>query len=236
MPAMRCIRPGCCAWTRSPRWRSRPYGLVYYGGAARTGAHDRWLRTEAAPQLASPATRMAFDADYEHVLTMQARRRRLDAALEEMAAAGEFTPLVRRMCCLRGVGTLTGFGLAVEIGDRTRFTGNTIGSFVGLVPSEFSSGSSRAQGSITKTGNTHARRLLVEAAWHHRPRYRVGAVMRSRWEQAPASARVRGDEGVTRATVAGTAGGWGFSNAGNGRWWRTWRSPVSWRGGAGRWR
>ena len=174
------------------------HGIVYYGGAAWTGTHDRWLRTEAAPQLTSSATRMAFDADYEHVLTMQARRRRLDTAIEEMAAASEFTPIVRRMCCLRGVSTLTGFGLAVEIGDWTRFTGNTIGSFVGLVPSEYSSGSSRVQGSITKTGNTHARRLLVEAAWHHRPRYCVGAVMRSRWDQAPAAARAGGDEGNRR--------------------------------------
>ncbi|WP_404825142.1 transposase [Propionibacterium acidifaciens] len=64
------------------------------------------------------------------------------------------------------VSTLTGFGLAVEIGDWTRFTGNSIGSYLGLVPSENSSGQSRALGPITKTGNGHARRLLVEAAWH----------------------------------------------------------------------
>jgi transposase len=75
---------------------------------------------------------------------------------------------VHRLGCLRGISTLTGFALTVEIGDWHRFTGRTIGSFVGLVPSESSSGSSRVQGSITKTGNTHARRLLVEAAWHHR--------------------------------------------------------------------
>lgn len=174
------------------------HGIVYYGGTAWTGAHDRWLRTEAAPQLTARATRIAFDADYDHVLTMQARRGRLDTAIEEMAADSEFTPIVRRVSCLRGVNTLTGFGLAVEIGDWTRFTGNTIGSFVGLVPSEYSSGSSRVQGSITKTGNTHVRRLLVEAAWHHRPRYHVGAVMRSRWDQASPAARARGDEGNRR--------------------------------------
>jgi transposase len=174
------------------------HGIVYYEGAAWTGAHDRWLRSVAAPQLTAAASRMAFDADYDHVLTMQSRRRRLDSAIEDMAAASEFTPIVRRVSCLRGVSTLTGFGLAVEIGDWTRFTGNTIGSFVGLVPSEFSSGSSRVQGAITKTGNTHARRLLVEAAWHHRPRYHVGAVMRSRWDQASAAARARGDEGNRR--------------------------------------
>ena len=174
------------------------HGIVYYGGKAWTGAHDRWLRTEAAPRLPMPATRMAFDADYEHALTLLARRARLDASIEEIAANSEFTPIVRRVSCLRGVSTLTGFALAVEIGDWNRFTGNTIGSFVGLVPAEYSSGSTRAQGPITKTGNSHVRRLLVEAAWHHRPRYRVGTVMRSRWELAPVAARVRGDEGNRR--------------------------------------
>lgn len=143
------------------------HGIVYHGGAAWTGAHDRWLRTEAAPRLRAPATRLAFDADYDHVLTMQARRGRLDSAIEDVAADCEFTPIVRRVSCLRGVSTLTGSALAAEIGDWNRFTGHTIGSFVGLVPSEYSSGSSRVQGTITKTGNTHVRRLLVEAAWHH---------------------------------------------------------------------
>jgi len=100
-----------------------------------------------------------------------------------MAADSQFTPLVRRLGCLRGVGDLTGLALAVEIGDWHRFTGNTIGSFVGLVPSEYSSGSSRVQGSITKTGNTHARRLLVEAAWHHRARYVVGNTGEAHFEE-----------------------------------------------------
>ena len=73
-----------------------------------------------------------------------------------------------RLCSLRGVSTLTAFGLAVEIGDWDRLTGRTIGAYLGLVPCEYSSGATRAQGSITKTGNTHARRLLIEAAWYHR--------------------------------------------------------------------
>jgi transposase len=76
--------------------------------------------------------------------------------------------LTRRLAYLRGVSTLTGFALAVEIGDWDRFTGASIGAYLGLVPSEYSSGTSRAHGAITKTGNTHVRRLLVEAAWHHR--------------------------------------------------------------------
>jgi transposase len=174
------------------------HGIVYDGGAAWTGTHDAWLRREALPQLPSPVTRMAFDSDYEAVLTVRARRDRLDAAIEQLAAGSEFAPLVHRLGCLRGVSTLTGFALAVEIGDWHRFTGATIGSFVGLTPSEHSSGASRAQGPITKTGNSHVRRLLVEAAWHHRPRYTVGKTMRDRWELAPAAARVRGDEGNQR--------------------------------------
>ena len=173
-------------------------GIVYYGGNAWTGKHDAWLRCDALPQLGSRATRLAFDSDYETVLVTKARRDRLDASIEQMAADSEFTAMVRRLGCLRGVSTLTGFALAVEIGDWHRFTGNTIGSFVGLVPSEYSSGTSRVQGSITKTGNTHARRLLVEAAWHHRSRYTAGKTMRDRWELAPAAARARGDEGNRR--------------------------------------
>ena len=74
-----------------------------------------------------------------------------------------------------GCRTLTAFGLAVEIGDWHRFTGATIGAYLGLVPTESSSGQQRSQGSITKAGNTHARRLLVEAAWHHRRAYRTPA-------------------------------------------------------------
>ena len=66
------------------------------------------------------------------------------------------------------------------------------------MPSEYSSGQSRVQGSITKTGNTHARRLLVEAAWHHRTRYVVGKTMRDRWDLASPAARARGDAGNRR--------------------------------------
>jgi transposase len=174
------------------------HGIVYCDGDAWTGKHDTWLRHDALPQLNDRAIRLAFDSDYDTVLVTKARRDRLDAAIEQMATDCEFTPLVRRLGCLRGVSTLTGFALAVEIGDWNRFTGNTIGSFVGLVPSEYSSGTSRVQGSITKTGNTHVRRLMVEAAWHHRARYTVGKTMRDRWDLAPAAARARGDQGNRR--------------------------------------
>jgi transposase len=174
------------------------HGIVYSGGAAWTGVHDRWLRSEAFALLTGSATRLAFDAAYDAVLMVKARRDRLDAVIEQLAADSEFTPLVRRLGCLRGIGTLTGFALAVEIGDWHRFTGNSIGTFVGLTPSEYSSGKTRTLGPITKTGNGHVRRLLVEAAWHHLPRYTIGKTMQDRWALAPAAARARGDAGNRR--------------------------------------
>ncbi|AII03818.1 MULTISPECIES: IS110 family RNA-guided transposase [Rhodococcus] len=171
-------------------------GLVYSGGAAWTAAHDVWLRGQSFDQ---PALQAAFDSDYEAMILTLARRDRLDAAIADMAEDSPYTPMVRRLGCLRGVSTLTAFGLAVEIGDWQRFTGNTIGAYVGLVPSEYSSGTSRSQGSITKTGNGHARRLLVEAAWHHRKTYRnPGQVMHRRWEKASPAARARGHAGNHR--------------------------------------
>jgi len=136
-------------------------GILYTGGQAWTGRHDRWLRQQ---RLEAMTTQLAFDSDYDTVMSVTARRDRLDKAIVELAGDSEFTPVVRRLSCLRGISTLTAFALAVEIGDWHRFTGNSIGSFVGLVPSEHSSGTSRVQGSITKTGSTHARRLLIEAA------------------------------------------------------------------------
>lgn len=131
-------------------------------------------------------------------MATKARRDRPDAVIEAIAADSEFTPVVRRLGCLRGVADLTGFALAVEIGYWHRLTGKSISSFVGLVPSEDSSGASRSQGSITKTGNKHVRRLLIEAAWHHRKPYRPGTVMRRRWDQATPAARARGDQGNRR--------------------------------------
>ncbi len=171
------------------------HGIVYYDGTAWTGRHDAWLRRQ---RFDNAATRLTFESDYETVLSVTARRDRLDAAIATLAEDSELTPIVHRLGCLRGISTLTAFGLAVEIGDWDRFTGNTIGSFVGLVPSEHSSGTSRSQGPITKAGNSHARRLLVEAAWHHRSPYRASKTLRDRWELAPPAARARGDAGNRR--------------------------------------
>jgi transposase len=165
-------------------------GIVYCGGNAWTGRHELWLRRQ---RFDNPALQLSFDTACDAMTACLKRRNRLDEAIEAMAAKSEFTPVVRRLGCIRGIATLTAFGLAVEIGDWHRLTGRTVGAYLGLVPSEYSSGASRAQGSVTKTGNGHARRLLVEAAWHHRTRYRPGVDLRRRWELAPPAARTRGD-------------------------------------------
>jgi transposase len=169
-------------------------GLVFEG-AAWTRAHDRWL---GQLRLDQAGLRVAYDEAYGTVLAIQARRDRLEVAIAELAATPAWAPLVGRLGCLRGVGVLTGFGLAVEIGDWHRFTGATIGAYLGLVPAEQSSGAQRVQGSITKTGNTHARRLLVESAWHHRKPYRPSQPLQRRQAGQPAAVRERAERGNHR--------------------------------------
>jgi len=171
------------------------HGIVYSGGKAWTQAHDTWLLKQGFPLA---GTRAAFEDAYETVVLATGRRDRLDEVIVAMAADSQFTPVVHRLWCLRGISTLTAFSLAVEIGDWDRFTGASIGAYLGLVPSEHSSGASRSQGGITKTGNSHARRLLVEAAWHHRKPYRPTAILRRRWEQSPPAAVARAQAGNHR--------------------------------------
>lgn len=172
------------------------HGIVYYGGGTWTQAHHRWLQHQ---RFALASTQTAFDTSYETVVLAEARRDRLDKAIIALAVDPTWAPTVIKLSCLRGISTLTGFALAVEIGDWSRFTGSTIGAYLGLVPSEFSSGTKRSQGPITKTGNVHARRLLVEAAWHHLRPYRTpGLTMRARWAAASPAAQARGHAGNQR--------------------------------------
>ena len=180
-----------------------------------------------------PGLQLAFDTAYDTMLATLARRDRLDAAITAMAADSAFTPVVHRLGCLRGVSTLTAFGLAVEIGDWHRLTGRSIGAYLGLVPTEYSSGGTRSQGSITKTGNGHARRLLVEAAWHHRTPYRspVASCAAAGTAATPA-ARDRGQRGNRRLHASL---GRRSTPARSGPWSPTPRSPASWPAGAGRW-
>jgi transposase len=204
-------------------------GLVF-AGAAWTQGHARWL-AGVGLEFDQPGLGVAVDEAHGAVLAVQARRHRLDGAIGELAATPPWAPVVARLGCLGGVGVLTSFGLAVEIGDWHRFTGATLGAWLGLVPSEQSSGGRRAQGSITKTGNTHARRLLVEAAWHHRKPYRPSRELRARQDRQPAAVRERADVGNRRLQQR-----WCRLDARAKRPPSAWsRSPASLPAGAGAW-
>jgi hypothetical protein len=132
------------------------------------------------------------------LLTVQ-RRDRLDAAITAMAEHGEYAAVVRRLGCLRGISTLTGFGLAVEIGDWHRFSGNSIGAFLGLVPTEHSSGNpgprDRSPRPATATPDDCSSKRPGTTA---RPTVTPGLTMRTRWEHASPAARARGHEGNRR--------------------------------------
>src|SRR5205823_10344227 len=117
----------------------------------------------------------------------------LDRAIIETASLPTYAGTVGRLCCLRGVSTLTALALTVELGDWHRFDPARLGAFLGLVPSEQSSGAQRRQGPITKTGNGHARRLLVEAAWHQRRPPRPSLALTGRRADQPAAVRAQAE-------------------------------------------
>jgi len=171
-------------------------GIVYSGGTAWTCVHEAWLRKQ---RFADHYLAAAFDHSFDAVLAATAARDRLDEQILDVAASPRFADPVNRLGCLRGISALTGLALTVEIGDWSRFTGSSIGAYVGLVPSEYSTGTSRVQGSITKAGNTHARRLLIEAAWHHRKSDSTsGPSLRARWAKVDPALRARGHAGNRR--------------------------------------
>jgi transposase len=170
------------------------HGLVY-DGSAWTGAHELWLRRQC---FESRPLALAFDECYEAVTHARARRDALDRAISQLAAEPPFADVVGRLGCLRGVSTLTALGLTVELGDWGRFRPQSLGPFLGLTPSEDSTGERRRLGAITKTGNTHARRLLIEAAWHQRRPLRASATLERRREGQPAAVRARADQSARR--------------------------------------
>lgn len=170
------------------------HGLVYEGSAW-TLAHDAWLRRQ---RFESRPLALACEEYYGAVCQTKGRRDALDRAIAELASEAPFAEIVGRLVCLRGVSTLTALALTVELGNWQRFRAQSLGPFLGLVPSEHSSGERRRQGAITKTGNTHARRLLVEAAWHQRRPLRASAALERRRQGQPAAVRARADASARR--------------------------------------
>src|SRR5437667_1468787 len=132
----------------------------------------KWLSEQ---RLDYAAEQITFDSYLHAVDLVDARIEALERAIRETAEQQPWKQLVARLRCLRGLDTLTALALVAEIGDFSRFrTAAEFMAFVGLVPSEHSTGEKRRQGSITTVGNAHVRRLLVESAWHARRRAKVG--------------------------------------------------------------
>jgi transposase len=150
--------------------------------------HRDWLATL---RLAQPAQQAVLAEALTALDQGAARLGRLEDAIRDLAAGGPLAPLVDAVQALRGVGLVTAATLAAELGDLTRFASpRQAMAYVGLVPGEHSSGGRTRRGGVTKTGNAHARRVLVGAAWHYRHPPRVGAALRRR--QAGQSAAVIG--------------------------------------------
>jgi transposase len=148
-------------------------------------AHDAWLRAQRWPLPALDQTHAAY---LRAVDETRARLRDVETDLRGLLDLEPLRPRVQRLRCFRGMDDLTALTIAAELGDPRRFASapRTM-AFVGLVPSEHSSGAKHARGAITKTGNAHLRRVLVEAAWHYRHRPFVGAALRRRQQGAPAA-------------------------------------------------
>jgi transposase len=148
--------------------------------------HRAWLATVDLAEDAAQAALCDYRGAVEALLH---RRAELERLIEAAIAASPWAREVARLRCLRGIDALSAIGLCVEIGDFGRFaSAGQLASYVGLVPSESSSGEQRRQGSITKTGSRHARRLLVEAAWHYRHRPYLGRALQQRQQGQPAGA------------------------------------------------
>ncbi len=162
-------------------------GLVWSGpGETWSERHLRWLATVS---FDDPLLAVVFGEHLAAHEVLLARRQRLEGLMDEQARIGAWAPLIGRLRCLRGIDTLTAVGLVAEIGDFHAFSHpKQLASFLGLVPSERSSGERRRQGAITKAGSSHARRLLIEAAWHYRRRPAVSLTVRRRQHgQTPAA-------------------------------------------------
>ena len=148
-----------------------------------TQRHTMWLRDHAWPLAALEQTHAAYLRTVDEAV---ARLHTVEQDLRGLLDLEPLRPRVQRLRCFRGINDLTALTIAAELGDPRRFpTAPSTMAYVGLVPSEHSSGARRAHGAITKTGNAHLRRVIVEAAWHYRHRPFVGAALRRRQQGAP---------------------------------------------------
>ena len=150
------------------------------------GAPPRVAWLGVLPWLAAQTTLLDLSGAID---ALTHRRERLEREIIALLPTSPWQVQVGRLRCLRGIDTLTAVGLCAEIGDFERFAkAEQLMSYIGLVPTESTTGQQRRLGAITKTGSTHARRLLVEAAWHYRPRPNIGKALTDRQADQPPEA------------------------------------------------
>ena len=146
--------------------------------------HMEWLRALSFEDRPSQAV---FEGYLLSIDQLSERLSRLDTELAEMAQQDPYREPVAWLRCFRGIDTLTAIGIVAELHDFRRFDSpRRLMAYIGLVPSESSTGERERKGPITKTGNRHVRRLLIEAAWHHRYKPRVTGPLLKRREGQPA--------------------------------------------------
>lgn len=158
-------------------------GYRYRQGTAWTQRHWRWIDSMG---FVDPDAQAVLEESRQAVQEQIEQVKRLDQLVEQASQRTENAPKVNRYKVLRGVSTTTAMTVLAEAGDLRRYrkASQFMGS-TGLVPSEYSSGARRRQGAITKTGNAHLRRILVEAAWQYRHRPTPGSSIRARREGQP---------------------------------------------------
>ena len=157
--------------------------IRYEGRANWTAAHLRWLADVVCP---TPAQQLVFQEYVRAVSEPTARLQRLEAELQTLVQTWRWAPVVAAIQALRWIQFTAAITLVAELRDLTRFnTPRQLMSYLGLTPSEHSSGERRRQGSITKTGNAHARRVLVEGAWAYRYPAKVSRHLQLRLETVP---------------------------------------------------
>jgi transposase len=159
----------------------------HYHRPAWTQMHRRWL---AGLRFEQPVHHIVLEDCIAAVEAATARRDRLQAHLEAALPDWSLAPVVRALQALRGMALVVAATLVAELGDITRFANpRQLMSYLGLVPSEHSTGRTRRQGGITKAGNGAARRMLIEAAWSYRFPARISRELLSRQEGLPKAIR-----------------------------------------------
>jgi transposase len=159
------------------------HDIRYTGRANWSPAHLRWLSEVVCP---TPAQQIVFQEYVRAVHEHTERLQRLEQELQEQVKSWRLYPVVEAFQALRGVQFTVAVTTVAELGDLTRFdTPRELMKFLGLIPSEYSTGERRRQGSITKAGNTHARRALIEGAWAYRYPAKVSRHLQLRLEKQP---------------------------------------------------